>query len=100
MNLLYKLIFISALLWAVIGTAHSMDVYGLSEGIELRSEYHRNMTQNELLREALFDLAVEKTLVSFSNKKHTAGSHGYSVDSRVNLRATSETMLLQYQLTF
>lgn len=100
MNFLYKLIFICAFLWATIGAAHSMDVYGLSEGIELHSEYRRNLSQNELLREALFDLAVEKTLVSFSSKKHTAGSHGYAVDSRINLRANSETMLLQYQLTF
>ena len=100
MNFLYKLVFVSAFLWAGMSSAHSMDVYGLSEGIELRSEYQRNLSQDELLREALFDLAVEKTLVSFSNKKYKAGSRGYAVDSRLNLRATSETMLLQYKLTF
>lgn len=97
MKLLNKIIFICVFAWTGIGSAHSMDIFGLSEGIELRTEYRKNLSQNDLLREALFDLAVEKTLVSFSKKKL---SGGYTVDSRVNLRATSDTMLLQYNLTF
>lgn len=100
MKLVNKIMFISVFLWAGMGSAHSMDIFGLSEGIELRSEYHRNLSQNDLLREALFELAIEKTLVSFSNKRRNAASRGYQVDSRINLRATNDTMQLQYQLTF
>ena len=100
MNHIFKIIFIGAFLWLGIGSAHSMDIYGLSEGIELRSDYRQNLSQNELLREAFFDLAVEKTLVSFSKNKHHAATRRYAVDSRINLRASSEAMVLQYKLTF
>lgn len=100
MKLVNKIIFISIFLWAGMGSAHSMDIFGLSEGIEFHSEHRKNLSQNDLLREALFDLAIEKTLVSFSKKRHNASSRGYEVDSRINLRATNETMQIQYQLTF
>ena len=100
MQSLNRLIFTIVFLCAGVGSAHSADIFGLSEDISLHSESRRNLSQNEQLREALFDLAVEKTLVSFSSKNPKTQSHHYATDSRINLRTSGETTMVQYQLTF